>query len=74
MGVGPVPKSFPQISYYTTLHGLTSDDFEDLCDPEPEEIKRHRTEFADYAKLKVNKDVDMMQFWLENKATFPRLF
>lgn len=48
------------------------DDFSDLCDPE--DMGQQRNELAEYVNLKVAKDIDIMQFWKENRTLLPHLF
>ena len=48
------------------------DDFADLCDPQ--EMGRERNELAEYMNLKVSKDTDLIQFWLDNKSVLPKLY
>jgi len=48
------------------------EDFDDLCDPD--DMGNERCELADYVNMKVSRDVDMLQFWLENRAVLPKLF
>ena len=48
------------------------DDFQDLFDPE--DSGQQRAELSDYVNLKVSKDVEIMQFWRDNKLLFPKLF
>jgi len=48
------------------------DDFADLCDPQ--EMGRERNELAEYTNLKVSKDTDLIQFWLDNKSVLPKLY
>ena len=47
------------------------DDFADLCDPQ--EMGRQRNELAEYVNVKVSKDTDLIQFWLDNKSVMPKL-
>ena len=35
---------------------------------------QQRSELADYVNMKVGKDVDMMDFWSENRAVLPQFF
>ncbi len=48
------------------------DDFADLCDPQ--EMGRERNELMEYVNLKVSKDTDLIQFWLDNKSVLPKLY
>jgi len=48
------------------------DDFADLCDPEEQGTERN--ELAEYINLKVSKDTDLIQFWLDNKSVLPKLY
>ena len=49
-------------------------DFSDLCDPE--DIGQQRNELSEqaYVNMKIAKDVDMVEFWKENRALLPQLF
>jgi hAT family C-terminal dimerisation region len=69
------------VTYYTiyaTLHQEPPakkprlDDFSDPCDPE--DMGQQRNELAEYVNLKVAKDIDIMQFWKENRTLLPHLF
>jgi len=44
----------------------------DLCDPE--DMGQQRNELAEYVNIKITKDVDMMEFWKDNRALLPQLF
>ena len=48
------------------------DDFADLCDPH--EMGSEWNELSEYMNLKVSKDRDLIQFWLDNKSVLPKLY
>jgi len=33
-----------------------------------------RNELSEYMNLKVSKDTDLIQFWLDNKSVLPKLY
>ena len=33
-----------------------------------------RNELSEYMNLKVSKDTDLVQFWLDNKSVLPKLY
>jgi len=35
---------------------------------------QQRNELAEYVNIKIAKDVDMMEFWKDNRALLPQLF
>ena len=35
---------------------------------------REQNELAEYMNLKVSKDTDFIQFWLDNKSVLPKLY
>jgi len=35
---------------------------------------RELNELAEYMNLKVSKDTDLIQFWLDNKSVLPKLY
>jgi len=42
--------------------------------PDPQKMGRERNELAEYMNLKVSKDKDLIQFWLDNKSVLPKLY
>jgi len=47
--------------------------FEDLCDPADSHTIQ-QSELADYVNMRVNREVDMIDFWLQNRTILPKLF
>jgi len=43
-----------------------------MCDPE--DMGRQRNELSDYVNMKVQKDVEMIDFWRDNRAVLPQLY
>jgi len=50
----------------------SADDFSDMCDPE--DMGEQHNELAEYVNMKIAKDIDMIEFWKENRALLPQLF
>jgi len=43
-----------------------------MCDPE--DMGRQRNDLLDYVNMKVQKDVEMIDFWRDNRAVLPQLY
>jgi len=48
------------------------DDFNYLCGPA--DMGRDQSELAEYVNMKVARDTDITQFWMENKSILPKMF
>ena len=47
--------------------------FQDLCDADDAGLCQ-RNELAEYVNLKIGKDVEVVEFWKDNRFLFPKLF